>query len=85
MRAFRPGLLAAIALLALAAAAIMSGSARSQINASPSWIPIGVSTSGTSSTVWFHEPSSRQAVACRAVESQGNSLSGVQCVVGRLP
>ena len=87
MHAFRPGPWAAIAiaLLALAAAAVMSGPAKSQINASPSWVPIGVSTSGTSSTVWFHEPSSRQAVACRAVESQGNTLSGVQCVVGKLP
>ncbi|MBI5720320.1 MAG: hypothetical protein HZC37_21810 [Burkholderiales bacterium] len=78
-------LLALLALLGLAATALMSGPARSQINASPSWVPIGVSTSGTSSTVWFHEPSSRQAVACRAIESQGNALSGVQCVVGKLP
>ena len=75
--------------LAAAAAVLaglaLSGPARSQINASPSWVPMGVSASGSSSTAWFHEPASRQAVACRTVEGAGGSLSAVQCVVGKLP
>ncbi|MEO5698861.1 MAG: hypothetical protein ABIQ60_17200, partial [Burkholderiaceae bacterium] len=44
--------------------------ARSQINASPSWVPIGVSSSGNTSTVWFQEPSSRQTAACQTVATQ---------------
>jgi hypothetical protein len=59
--------------------------ARSQINASPVLRPIGVSASGNTSTAWFHEPSSGQAVACRTVEGQGSTLSGIQCVTARLP
>jgi hypothetical protein len=78
-----PSLLA-IAFLVAATVVVLPRAARSQINASPSWIAVGVSASGSSSTAWFHEPSSRQAVACRTVESQG-SLSSVQCVAGKLP
>jgi len=59
--------------------------ARSQINAAPVLKPIGVSASGSTSTVWFHEPASGQAVACRTVEGQGSVLSGIQCVTARLP
>lgn len=59
--------------------------ARSQINASPVLRPIGVSASGSTSTVWFHEPSSGQAVACRTVEGPGSALSSIQCVTARLP
>ena len=73
--------------LAAATVAALSivGQARSQINASPSWVPIGVSGSGSNSVAWFHEPSTRQAVACLAVQSQGTGLTGVQCVSGKLP
>jgi hypothetical protein len=57
----------------------------SQINAAPSWIPMGVSQSGTGSTAWFHEPGSRQAVACRTVDDAQGALVRVSCVTGRLP
>jgi hypothetical protein len=59
--------------------------ARSQINAAPSLVPIGVSSSGNTSTVWFHEPHSRLVVACQTMPGQGSSLSGVQCVTSKLP
>ena len=85
MKSSRVTWLAAGAAVLLAAAAFYSGQARSQINATPSWVPIGVSSSGGASTAWFHETSSRQAVACRTVEGQSGNLSGIQCVVGKLP
>jgi len=76
-------------LLALAGCALLGGlaaawspSARSQINASPSWVPIGVSQSGSGSTAWFHEPGSRQAVACQSTSAPALA---VQCVTVRLP
>ncbi len=59
--------------------------ASSQINASPALVPIGVSSSGNSSTVWFHEPHSRIAVACQTVAGQGPGLSSIQCVTTKLP
>lgn len=59
--------------------------AQSQIRASPSYLPIGVSSSGNSSTVWFHEPSSGRALACQTVATPGAGLSGIQCVTTRLP
>jgi hypothetical protein len=73
------------ALALVAGAAFWSTSARSQINAAPSWIAIGVSASGNSSTVWFHEPSSRQALACQTETSPGAGISGIKCVTSRLP
>jgi hypothetical protein len=36
------------------------------------------------STVWFHEPATRQAVACQTA-SQGTGLSGIQCISTKLP
>jgi hypothetical protein len=59
--------------------------ARSQINASPALVPIGVSSSGNTSTVWFHEPHSRIAVACQTAAGQGPGLSSIQCVTTKLP
>jgi hypothetical protein len=59
--------------------------ARSQISASPTLTPIGVSSSGTSSTAWFHDKSAGQTVACRTVEAKDSGLSGIQCVAARLP
>jgi hypothetical protein len=73
------------ALLLAALALLWPPSARSQINASPSWTPIGVSASGNASTVWFHEPSTRQTVACQTVAAPGSGLSGIQCVAAKLP
>jgi hypothetical protein len=51
----------------------------------PSWVPIGVSASGNGSTAWFHEPSSRQALACHAVPAAGGGVASVQCAVAKLP
>jgi hypothetical protein len=69
---------------ALVLALALAQQARSQINAAPSLLPVGVSSSGNSSTVWFHEPHSRLVVACQTT-GQGSSLSGVQCVSSKLP
>lgn len=77
--------LAAAAALALAGALALAPQARSQINAAPSWVPIGPSASGTSSTVWFHEPGSRQVVACQTAAGADGRLAGVSCASGRLP
>ena len=75
----------AIALIvALVLAISMTPLAKSQVQASPSYIPIGVSSIGNTSTVWFHEPYSRQAMACQTVSS-GGSLSAIHCVAGKLP
>ena len=78
------GLVAVGSLAALCLAAVLVPVARSQVQATPSFVPIGVSASGTTSTVWFHEPSSRQAVACQTV-MQGAGLSGIHCVSAKLP
>jgi hypothetical protein len=59
--------------------------ARSQINASPALAPIGASSSGNTSTVWFHEPHSRIVVACQTAAGQGSGLSNIQCVTTKLP
>jgi hypothetical protein len=75
--------LAAGAVVAVGLALLGSPMARSQINTAPSWVPIGVSASGNGSTVWFHEPSRRQAVACQAVAGAG--VPSIQCVSARLP
>ncbi|MBX3607749.1 MAG: hypothetical protein KF788_20920 [Piscinibacter sp.] len=69
---------------ALLLAAALAPVARSQVQAAPSYLPIGVSASGNTSTVWFHEPSSRQVLACQTV-TQGGGVSGIQCATTRLP
>lgn len=84
MRTQTIALVALGAVAAIATAALFAPAARSQILATPSFIPIGVAASGTTSTVWFHEPSSRQTLACQTV-SQGSNLSGIQCVAAKLP
>lgn len=74
------------AALVLAGAVVLALPARSQINAAPSWVPIGVAASGNASTAWFHEPGSRQAVACLTVAKPGGGgLAAIECVAGRLP
>ena len=78
--------LAAFAIFAaLLLAAFLSPSARSQILASPSYLPIGVASTGNASTAWFHEPSTRQVLACQAVVTPGSGLSSIQCVAAKLP
>jgi hypothetical protein len=70
-------------LLALAAAAVFIPSARSQIQVTPSLLPIGVASAGNTSMVWFHEPSTGRVVACQSTGGAG--VTGVQCAVGKLP
>jgi hypothetical protein len=72
------------AIVAVAAALLLAPPARSQINTTPTLSPIGVSAAGGESTVWFHEPSSRLAVACQTVSTSGR-LGAIQCVSTRLP
>ena len=71
------------ALLALMAAAVFIPSARSQMQVTPSLLPIGVASAGSTSMVWFHEPASGKVVACQS--TGGAALTGVQCAVGKLP
>lgn len=81
----RKAVLGAIAAIsATVAVAMFAVPARSQIVASPSFVPIGTSSSGSGSTVWFHEPSSRQVVACQAA-SQGAGGLSIQCARAALP
>ena len=77
-------LFAVASLATLAIAAVLAPSARSQVQALPSLVPIGVSSSGNGSTAWFHEPSSRQAIACQTVQ-QGAGIASIQCVATKLP
>jgi ABC-type transport system involved in cytochrome c biogenesis permease subunit len=78
--------LSAIALFAaLVLAVFLSPLAKSQIQATPSYVPVGVSSSGATSTVWFHEPSSRQTLACQTVSSASAGLSSIHCVAAKLP
>jgi len=67
------------------AAALFAPSARSQMSAMPSWIAIGVAASGNGSTAWFHEPSSRQALACHTVPAGPAGAASIQCAVAKLP
>ena len=78
-----PRLSVAAVLLALGAAAVFMPSARSQIQATPSLLPIGVASAGNTSMVWFHEPSTGRVVACQS--TGGTGVTGVQCAVGKLP
>lgn len=82
----KPILAAALGAVALCVGLVVTPSARSQIQiqAAPAYVPIGVSNSGAGSTVWFHDPAARQAVACHTVLN-GSNLSAIQCVTAKLP
>lgn len=82
-RSLRMAAVAAVALVPLAL--LLAPQARSQINTTPTLQPIGVSASGNASTAWFHEPSSRLAVACQTIVSAQGAPTGIQCVTTRLP
>ena len=84
MNARTLGLVTLGSLAALAMAVTLVPIARSQSLATPSYVPIGVSASGNSSTSWFHEPSSRQVLACQTVQ-QSSGISSIQCVATKLP
>lgn len=70
---------------ALALAAAFLPFARSQIQATPSYTPIGVASSGNSSMAWFYDPASARALACRSIVTQSTGLSSIECVAARLP
>jgi len=75
--------LAATGLLAVAVAGAWSLTARSQINAAPSWVPIGVAANGGGSAVWFHETSSRRVLACQTAGSP--TAPTVHCATATMP
>jgi hypothetical protein len=76
--------IALFALAALALAVAFVPAARSQVQATPNFLPMGVASSGNSSTAWFHEPSTGRALACLTTPSAGG-LSPIQCVTVKLP
>lgn len=79
---------AAIALAAGAALTLsLLPTAQSQMraSASPSVLPVGVSASGTTSTAWFHDPSTGRAIACQTTGTVQGSPSGIHCVATKLP
>lgn len=82
---YRMAAAAAVVTLMIGYAIAIASQAQSQFNASPNWVPIGVASGAGSNVAWFHEPSSRQALACRLVEGQGGNPSAVICTSGRLP
>jgi hypothetical protein len=69
----------------LASLAFFVAPATSQVQATPSYTPIGVSAAGNASMAWFHDPSTGRAVACQAVAAAGSGPTGIQCVAARLP
>jgi hypothetical protein len=79
------GLIAVGTVAAVAAVAALAPVARSQIQAMPSYVPIGVSSSNGVSTAWFHEPSSRQALACQTVATADAGPAAIKCVGTKLP
>lgn len=83
MKLIRFSVVTAIAGLVLAVAT--AAPARSQPDVAPSYQPIGTAASGSTSTVWFHEPSSRKVVACQTVATAGKGVGEIQCVSSRLP
>lgn len=79
----RMSVVASLAVVALAA--FLLPPAQSQGLVSPSYIPIGVATSGGSSTAWFHQPSTGRILACQSVGSAAGSGAGIECVATKLP
>lgn len=78
------GLVVVTSLTTLALTAVLAPVARSQIQTMPSYIPIGVSANGNASTVWFHEPSTRQALVCQTIMKE-TGPSSIQCAATKLP
>jgi hypothetical protein len=64
--------------------AVLLSPARSQVQTTPNFLPFGVASSGTSTTAWFHEPSSGRAMACQSTPT-ASGLSPIQCVTVKLP
>jgi hypothetical protein len=77
----RISVIAVVATIGLCAAVLPI--ARSQIQVAPSYVPIGVAASGSSSMAWFHHPASGRVLACQPTADAG--ASGIQCIVAKLP
>jgi anti-sigma-K factor RskA len=77
--------LSAVAALALAVAFVPA--ARSQIQTTPNFIPMGVAAAGAASMAWFHEPSSGRAMVCQSAAGTSSAASPtpIQCVTVKLP
>jgi hypothetical protein len=67
------------------AAVVLQPHASAQIQAGPSYVPIGAAASGNSSTAWFPLPSSGRVVACQTTAASGATAAGIQCVATKLP
>ncbi len=80
---WRVSLVAVVA--ALASAALVLPLARAQVHAAPSYVPVGVSASESTSTAWFHQPSSGTLVACQLPAARAGAAPGIQCVSAKLP
>jgi hypothetical protein len=78
---------AAVAVLVVVgAAAIALPLARAQVQVTANYVPIGVAASGTTSTVWFHQPASGHVLACQSVSTtSAPGPSGIHCVSAKLP
>ena len=63
------------------AAMLQLAPAQAQAPVMQSYVPIGVGASGSTSTAWFHQPSSGTVVACQS----GGAPAGIQCVSAKLP
>lgn len=73
-----PAFILAIA-CALGLGVVLVPTAQSQIRATPSYTPVGVSASGNGSTAWFHDASTGRAIACHL------AAGPIQCQAVRLP
>ena len=80
---FHVSVIAVVATIVLAA--VLLPHARSQVQVAPSYIPIGVASSGNSSMAWFHQPSSGRVLACQSASDTGTSVSSIHCVATKLP
>ncbi len=72
-------------LAALGVAALAQPTTRAPIQVAPSYIPIGVATSGTATTAWFHNPSTGTVLACQSGPASSAGLGAIQCVTSKLP
>lgn len=74
-----------LAIATVATVAVCAPTAKSQVMASPSYQSIGVASTGNSSMVWLHEPTSGRVVACQSNATPASGPSAIQCQVAKLP
>jgi hypothetical protein len=75
---------AAVLAVALWPAAPLQAQVQPLVQVAPNFVPIGVASNGSSSTAWFHEPSTGRAMACTSAPTAGG-LSPIQCITAKLP